>query len=179
VAIRRLQARLVALAVLAVGCGGAGQGPPPAPLRESPAEAILRIGRVWQAREDETGFRSAPSLIATFQTQVVTRLTLATGSSPGREQVEYSERFMLRDGRVANCSATLAQDVPVSYGLKGGMPAIELQWAAARLARSCDLAGFSAPALERPMGRARFVLRDDQLVGVEPPGEKRSFIPSD
>jgi hypothetical protein len=163
------------VAALLAGCGG-GQAPPPQTLRESPAEGILRIGRVWQARESETGFMSAPSPIATFQSDVVSHLTLAA-QGPAREKLEYSERFSLRDGRVANCATTLEQEVRLAYGLKGGVPAIELEWPQARPSRACDLPGFSAPVLERRAGRARFVLRDDRLVGVEPPGEKRSFIP--
>jgi hypothetical protein len=162
-------------ALLIVGCGGS-QAPPPVAQRESPAESILRIGRVWQARESETGFMSAPSPVATFKSDVLSRLTLAD-RGPGREQLEYSDRFTLRDGRVASCASTLEQEVPVAYGLKGGLPAIELEWAAAQPKRACDVPGFTPPALERRAGRARFVLRDDRLVGVEPPGEKRSFIP--
>jgi hypothetical protein len=119
---------------------------------------------------------SAPSPVATFQSDVVSRLTLAE-KGPARERLEYSERFSLRDGRVASCSTRIEHDAPVTYGLKGGVPAIELEWPAARLSRACDLPGFAAPVLERGAGRARFVLRADQLVGVEPPGEKRSFIP--
>lgn len=172
-----MRARAVALAALALTCGGSGQQPPPTPLRESPAEGILRIGRVWEAREKETGFRTAPSPIATFQTQVVSTLTLGAGAASAPARVRYAERFTLRDGRIANCSASVELQAPIAYGLKGGMPAIELQWAAARLQRTCDLQGFSAPELEHPAGRSRFVLRDDQLVGVEPPSEKRSFIP--
>jgi hypothetical protein len=168
--------RVGALAALLVaGCGGS-QAAPPVTLRESPAESILRIGRVWQARESETGFLSAPSPIATFQSDVVSRLTLAD-KGPAREKFEYSDRFTLRDGRVASCASTLEQEVPVTYGLKGGVPAIELEWAVARPKRACDLPGFAPPVLERRAGRARFVLRDDRLVGVEPVGEKRSFIP--
>jgi hypothetical protein len=174
-----MRRRLLALAVLVVGCSAAGQGPPPKALRESPAESIQRIGRLWQARADETGFRTAPSPIATFQSQVVSRLTLPSGNGPGRERIEYAEHFLLHDSRSANCSAVIEHDVSVAYGLKGGVPALELSWPAASQARTCDLAGFSAPKLERPAGRARFVLRDDQLVGVEPPGEKRAFIPTD
>lgn len=166
---------LSSAALLVAGCGG-GQAPPPATLRESPAEGILRIGRVWQASESEKGFMSAPSPVATFQSDVVSRLTLAE-KGPARERLEYSERFTLRDGRVASCSTTVEHDAPVAYGLKGGVPAIELEWPAARQSRACDLSGFAPPLLERRAGRARFVLRADQLVGVEPPGEKRSFIP--
>lgn len=172
----RLMATLVAVTLpLAAGCG-AGQAPPPQTLRETPAESILRIGRVWQARESETGFMSAPSPIATFQNDVVSRLTLADQAA-AREKLEYADRFTLRDGRVASCDAVLEQEIAVAYGMKGGLPAIELEWPTARPERRCDLPGFTPPVLERRAGRARFVLRDDRLVGVEPPAEKRSFIP--
>jgi hypothetical protein len=174
-----MRARVVALASLVVSCGGASQAPPPAPQREGPAESILRIGRVWQAREDETGFRTAPSPIAAFRSQIVSRLTLGSRDEPARESVRYDERLTLRDGRAASCSATIEHAAPVVYGLKAGVPAIELEWPASTVPRTCDLAGFSAPLLERAAGRARFILRDDQLVGVEPPAEKRAFIPVD
>jgi hypothetical protein len=172
-----MRAGALALAALALSCGGSSRQPPPTPLRESPAEGILRIGRVWEARENETGFRTAPSPIATFQTQVVSRLTLGAGAAPAQASVRYDDRFTLRDGRIANCSVSFELPASLAYGLKAGMPAIELQWSAARLPRTCDLPGFSAPELEHPAGRSRFVLRDDQLVAIEPPSEKRSFIP--
>lgn len=170
------RAGIAAAALLLTGGCGATPASPPQTLRESPAESILRIGRVWQARESETGFISAPSPIATFKSDVLSRLTLAE-QGPAREKLEYNDRFTLRDGRVASCATTFEQEASVAYGLKGGAPAIELEWPAARPSRACDLPGFVAPVLERRPGRARFVLRDDRLVGVEPPGEKRSFIP--
>jgi hypothetical protein len=175
-----MAARLaLAAAFLVLSCSAADQAPPSAPAREGPEEAILRIGKVWQASEDEKGFRSKPSPIATFENQVRTRLTLVSGARRAEERIEYEERFTLQDGRSAHCTAAQTTTIEVAYGIKAGEPGVELAWPSARIARKCDAPGFPLPALERQAGRSRFVLRSDQLVAVDPPTEKRAFIPTD
>lgn len=170
-----MRASLLTLALLLIACSGAPSAPPPRPLVETPRESILRIGRVWEAREETTGFRTRPSPVASFRTQSVSRLTLEP--RPEREQRTIIEHFTLHDGRQASCEGSLEREVDVAYGHKGGEPALELTWASARLERRCDTPGLPLPELELPEGVARFVLRADQLVASEPPGEKRAFIP--
>jgi hypothetical protein len=168
-----------AAATLVLSCSGADPAPPSAPTHEGPQEAILRVGKVWEASEDENGFRSKPSPIATFHSRVRTRLTLVPDAARAEELVEYEERFTLQDGRTAHCTATRTTSIDVAYGLKAGEPGVELAWPSARIARKCDVPGFPLPTLERQAGRSRFVLRSDQLVAVEPSTEKRAFIPTD
>jgi hypothetical protein len=169
----------LAAATLVFSCSGAEPAPPSAPAREGPQEAILRIGKVWEASEDENGFRSKPSPIATFHSRVRTRLTLVPGAARAEERVEYEQRFTLQDGRNANCTASQSSTITVAYGIKAGEPGVELAWPSAQVPRKCDVPALPLPTLERGAGRARFVLRADQLVAVEPPTEKRVFIPVD
>jgi hypothetical protein len=174
-----LRTLVLAAATSVFSCSGAETAPLSAPAREGPQEAILRIGKVWEASEEENGFRSKPSPIATFHSRVRTRLTLVPGTARAEERVEYDQRFTLQDGRSANCTASQNSTINVAYGVKAGEPGIEIAWPSAHIPRKCDAPAFPLPTLEREAGRSRFVLRADQLVAVEPPTEKRVFIPVD
>lgn len=127
----------------------------------------------------EKGLRSSPSPIASFERQVVSRLVLLGGQPTATESVSFAERFVLRDGGEVRCNGELMSQVSVLYGKKAGEPALELAWPAQPYQRTCEP---SSPAVgddDRPAGRARFVLRSDQLVGVEPVREKRNFLPAE
>ena len=172
---------LVAALVSASGlaCGGAATPARAAAVTEGPESAILRIGSTWEARHGEKGLRSPPSPIGSFDRQLVSRVSLVRGESTATELASFTERFVLRDGGVVQCSGSQSLDVTVAYGRKSGEPAIELSWPALVLQRNCEPANAGIPQLERPAGRARFVLRSDQLVGVEPALEKRTFLPAE
>lgn len=165
--------------VSGLACSGATTPAPAAAVTEGPESAILRIGSTWEARHGEKGLRSPPSPIGSFDRQLVSRLSLVRGESTATELSSFTERFVLRDGGVVQCSGSQALDVTVAYGRKSGEPAIELSWPSLVLQRNCEPPDAGIPALERPAGRARFVLRSDQLVGVEPALEKRTFLPAD
>lgn len=168
------------VALLCAGaCGGAPPAPPAAPVAEGPADAILRVAATWEARHAEKGLRSPPSPIASFDRQLVSRITLARDATTAPETLRVSERFVLRDGADVSCGADAELTVNVAYGRKAGEPALELSWPALVRPRVCEPAHAPIPDLERPAGRARFVLRSDQLVGVEPALEKRTFLPVD
>jgi len=170
--------RLAALGcLLACGCSGATGPPPGAPGVEGPEDAILRIASFWEARYTDKGLRSSPSPIASFDRQLVSRLELTHGQLTATESLSFEERFTLRDAREVHCSGRLDHQVSVSYGVRAGEPALELDWTALSNPRTCDSPDAAIPAFEKPAGRARFVLRSDQLVGIEPALEKRIFLP--
>jgi hypothetical protein len=144
---------------------------------EGPEEAIARIGSTWEARYTDKGLLSSPSPIASFDRQLASRLELARGQSLATESVNFEERFILRDAREVRCQGRFDIQVNVAYGARGGENALELSWPELSQPRSCNVADAPIPPFERPAGRARFVLRSDQLVGVEPALEKRVFLP--
>jgi hypothetical protein len=174
-----LGCQLLALlgAAFPLACSAAAGPPPGAPSVEAPEDAILRIASFWEARYTDKGLRSSPSPIASFDRQLVSRLELARGQLTATESLSFEERFTLRDAREVHCSGRLDLQVSVTYGARAGEPALELEWPALSRPRECDSPDASIPAFERPAGRARFVLRSDQLVGVEPALEKRIFLP--
>jgi hypothetical protein len=160
-----------------LGCAGASGPAPSAPVVQGPEEAILRIASFWEAHSNEKGLRSSPSPIASFERQLVSRLELGRGQATATETLSATERFTLRDASEVHCSARFDLSVTVSYGDRAGEPALEIQWPSLSRARECDMPGAAIPPFERPAGKARFVLRSDQLVGVEPALEKRTFLP--
>jgi hypothetical protein len=180
IASARLGARALLLTtVCSIGCGGAAGPPPGPPVVEGAEEAILRISSLWEARYMDKGLRSSPSAVASFERQLVNRLELSHGQSTATESLDFQERFTLRDAREVRCAGRFNSPISVSYGMRAGEPALELAWPAFEHARECDTPGAPIPPFERPAGRARFVLRSDQLVGVEPALEKRTFLPAE
>lgn len=168
--------RALALGGLLGACSGAAGPPPAPPAVEGPEEAIARIGTSWEARYTDKGLRSSPSLIASFDRQLLSRLELTRGQAVANESISFEERFILRDAREVRCQGRFDIQVNVAYGARGGEPALELEWPESSRPRACTPEA-PIPPFERPAGRARFVLRSDQLVGVEPALEKRVFLP--
>jgi hypothetical protein len=144
---------------------------------EGAEDMILRIASFWEAGYSEKGLRSSPSPIASFDRKLVSRLELTRGQATATETLSGDERFTLRDASEVHCTARFDLPVSVSYGNRAGEPALELEWPALARPRPCDTPGASIPPFERAAGKARFVLRSDQLVGVEPALEKRTFLP--
>jgi hypothetical protein len=145
---------------------------------EGPEAAILRIATGWEARYAEKGLRSSPSPIASFDRQLVSRLELVAGQATTTERLSFEERFMLRDGSAVQCSGSLDAELGVAYERRAGEPTLTLTWPALERPRECN-APSVPPVFERPAGQGRFVLRSDQLVGVEPARERRTFLPVD
>lgn len=171
------QGRALGLGTLLGACSTASGPPPLPPAVEGPEEAIARVGSAWEARYTDKGLRSSPSPIASFDRQLLSRLELTRGQRAATESITFDERFILRDAREVHCQGRFDIQVDVSYGTRGGESALELEWPELSQPRACDLADAPVPPFERPAGRARFVLRSDQLVGVEPALEKRVFLP--
>jgi hypothetical protein len=127
----------------------------------------------------DKGFKSSPSKIASFDRQIVTEIQLAKGQDSAARRSSYLEGFSLRDGTEVECSTVVETRVEVAYGRKAGEAALELGWAPLLIERVCNTPGAPIPQLEEPAGRSRFALRSDQLVGIEPALEKRTFLPVD
>ncbi len=159
-------------------CSGPPAESPNAVVSEGPEAAILRIASSWEARYAEKGLRSSPSPIASFDRQLVSRLELVPGQATTTERLSFEERFMLRDGSAVRCTGSLDAELGVAYERRAGEPTLTLTWPVLERPRECDAP--SVPAVfERPAGQGRFVLRSDQLVGVEPARERRTFLPAD
>jgi hypothetical protein len=172
-------ARLTSAAVVAVGCGG-GEPEAVAPIeRESPAEQILRVGKTWEARWAEQGFRTAPSPISLFDTRVTSRLFLARGKKTAREAIVFEGSFKLQNGTAYSCRGSAETTVSLAFGDRAGEAAVEVLRKALRVSRTCDKPGFPEPEFTVPEARARFALRGDKLVGFDPPTERREYLPVD
>lgn len=151
--------------------------PPLAPVvRETPADEIRRIGVVWQSVSERKGIQSPPSKISTFQHRLSSMLRL----EPGQHIVEkliVDEALQLRDGGKFVCRAEGQVNVRIVYGRRSGEAMVQLERPPVRLERACDPPSFPDPQVEIPGGVARFVLRGDRLIAVEPPLEKREYLP--
>jgi hypothetical protein len=145
---------------------------------ERPEDALFRIASRWRAQHSEKGLRSSPSPIGAFDRQIVTRLTLARGQATATETVRVTESFLMRDGARVSCGVDWEDEVTVAYGTLRGEAALQLAWEALQRPRACE-PNLAMPPIERPAGWAHFVLRSDQLVGTDPPLEKRTFLPED
>jgi hypothetical protein len=165
------------------GClWGCASTPGPSPSRvsiERPEDALFRIAGNWRARHSEKGLRSSPSPIGAFDRQIVSRLALSRGQATATETVRVTESFLMREGGRVSCSVDWEGEVTVAYGTLRGEAALQLGWEALQRPRACDDPNLALPPFERPAGRAAFVLRSDQLVGIDPPLEKRIFLPED
>lgn len=164
-------------ALLAVGCGGPAQPSETPVLEEDPADAVLRIGSVWESRGSEKALHSAPNPIAIQSALVVDRLELARGAAEAVETFEVEEKFQMRSGEAYRCRARAAVPVRVHFGRRDGEPALQVARPAAHAVRACDPPGFPQPERAFPEWTARFVLTGDQLVGIAPPTEQRTFLP--
>jgi hypothetical protein len=109
----------------------------------------------------------------------VTRIELVKGEQNARQTSSYLERFVMRDGEETHCETTVEGSVEVRYGRRQGEAALEIGWPGVSTPRRCQRPDDRIPPLEEGAERSRFVLRSDQLVGVEPALEKRSFLPID
>jgi hypothetical protein len=173
--------RLAALtsAALAVACGG-GAPEATAPIeREGPSEQIFRVGKTWEARWAEQGFRTAPSPIALFDTRVTSRLFLSRAKKTARETLVFEGNFKLQNGAAYSCRASVETTVALAFGDRAGEAAVEVSRKGLRVSRTCDKAGFPEPEFVVPEARARFALRGDKLVGFDPPTERREYLPVD
>lgn len=166
------------LLVLTIGCGGE---PPlaqtPVHQAQSPEAEIVAIASSWEARFKETGLRSEPSKISVFNMSGLSTLDLSLGNPVAREGLLLEETFRMRDGRQFVCRAEGVLQVQVRFFNKGDEPAVEVTRPTTNLTRHCDQPGFPEPTVSLGSTSSSFLLRDEHLVGFDPPLEKRSYIP--
>lgn len=169
------EAWCAALAALALaGCGGQKQESEAPVMMLSASDEILLVGKQWKSALPEKGLLSPPSPISVFETRRVSTLQIAADGA--KEELVIEEQITLRAGGVITCRTVFEHDLSLRYGRKQGQAAVELVRPALSAARSCN-APHPDGALSEPTRRALFVLRADNLVAVEPPLEKRKYIP--
>ncbi|MEZ4374640.1 MAG: hypothetical protein R3B07_27740 [Polyangiaceae bacterium] len=144
---------------------------------ETAEDEILRVGARWQATQEARGFESPPSNVSVFNTRVQSVLVFKAGEQAVVEGLSATEDFELRDGTRIHCEGQLEVHARVFYGRRGGEAAIQLERPRVRIPRRCSGGAPPDAALSLPRSVARFVLRDDQLIAVEPPLEKRVYLP--
>lgn len=158
-----------------LACGGPEEAAPPPVAVETPADEILRIGERWTSTAEERGLLSPPSPISVFVVREVSEITLARQSA--QEELVIEEQLELRDGGALRCQTRFEHPLGVRWGRREAEAAVELRRPALRGARTCEGGSHPEPQLERTGGAARFVLRSDKLVAVEPPVDDRVYIP--
>ncbi len=164
----------LAAAPLAAACGG-DEPEARAPIaRETPADEVLRIGKVWTATSENRGLLSPPSPISMFDVREQSTLDLSAAAA--YEVLVVEEDVRLRSGVRLLCKTTVQRDLGLRWGRREGEAAAELRRPALSAPRVCDNPGHPEPVLQRPAGATRFVLRSDNLVAVEPATDGRVYI---
>jgi hypothetical protein len=172
---KRHRALGIAVLCLTQACGaGQEKGGDPV-VTQTAADEILRIASRWTAELPEQGLLSAPSPVSMFKNTRTSVLLLTPDGA--QEQLTVQETLQLRAGGVVRCATTIEHQLHVRYGRRQGEAAIEIERPAIHSPRSCADGTPPEPLLDEPKRRALFVLRADTLVAVEPPLEKRKYLP--
>jgi len=165
---------LVLLVTLGFGCGGGNQKPEPKAARLTAADEILAIASQWSSAVPEQGLMSPPDPVSSFKHTWTSRLTLSKNS--GQETLTVDEHVQLRAGGTVDCSTQIKHDVSVRFGHRAGEAAVEIQRPALSTPRTCQ-GTHPEGVLTQNASAALFVLRADTLVAVDPPLEKRKYLP--
>jgi hypothetical protein len=169
---------VLCLVVTETACGG-GEPEAQAPVvRESGKDQVLRIGRAWESRWEDKGFRAPPSRISLFSSKATSRIAFSESSGAATESLTLEESFKLTDGSEFVCRSGTETAVTAKFGDHAGETAVELRRPAVSLTRTCTPSGFPEPVLELEGTAARFALRGDRLVPFAPPKERREYIPA-
>jgi hypothetical protein len=174
---RTLPATLTLVALAFGACGGDPQEVLTPVRRETPADAIRRVGEAWAASEQTKGLRSHPSPIAVYRMHTKSTVRFTAGKDWTQEHLEIDEAFEMRDGTRYVCRAEGRTRVDLVFGRRHGEPAVEMRRPATRLTRTCEPPGFPDPEVTLPETTARFKLKADQLMAFDPPVEKRVYLP--
>ncbi len=158
------------------GCKRQAAAEPGVVRAETPADEIMRVGLRWRATEEAKGFNSPPAPISVFDTRVESELRFEPGVKYAVESLKAVENYELRDGSRVNCEAAAQVRSRLRFGRIAGEAVVQVERPAVRLNRRCGGAAAPATAGLAP-SVARFVLRGDQLVAIEPPLEKRVYLP--
>jgi hypothetical protein len=164
-------------AVGTLGCGGAAPAVQAPVHQQTPEEEIHSIATAWEARFKENGLRSEPSKISVFNLEGLSTLEFTPGKLVAREGLLLEETFRMRDGRQFACRVEGVLQVQVRYFQKGEEPAVEVTRPVTELTRHCDQPGFPEPLVNIGSTKSSFLLREEHLLGFDPPLEKRSYIP--
>jgi hypothetical protein len=162
---------------LVVACGPGVAEPPSAPRRETPADEILRVAEVWQSTAHEKSLLSPPSPVSVADVNTESTVRFSRDGKQAKERLIFRERFQLHDGRTFECGASAELELGVAWGRRRGEAAVQLTRPAATVLRRCVPEGFGDATLEPSAGPARFVIRADRLLAVDPPLEKRVYLP--
>jgi hypothetical protein len=165
---------VLTLGLNAVGCGGGKQPDAPPIEQQTSADEILRIGTIWTATLPDQGILSPPSAISVYKNVRSSQITLS--KERATELLVIEENLQLRSGAEIKCSTAFEHSLGLRFGRRQGEPAVELVRPALSGRRECS-GVHPEGSFEEPARRALFVLRSDQLVPVEPPLEKRNYIP--
>ncbi|HXS16737.1 MAG TPA: hypothetical protein VN764_06095 [Polyangiaceae bacterium] len=160
---------------LTQACGGSQKQDSETVVTQTAADEILRIAADWTADLPEQGLLSAPSVVSMFKNTLTSTLTLTP--SAAQERLIIEETLQLRAGGVVRCTTTIEHPLSIRYGRRQGEAAIEIVRPAVHTPRTCSVGTPPEPMLDQPERRALFVLRADTLVPVEPPLEKRKYLP--
>lgn len=171
----RLSILSISLGVCGVHCGGKQTKAEPPVTQETAAEEILRIASTWASTSPEQGLLSPPSAISVFKNSRTSTVTLTTTSA--HEELTIEENVQLRSGETVQCKTAISHELGVRYGHRQGEAAVELVRPPLSASRVCGAGTHPEPSLDEPERRALFVLRADTLIAVEPPLEKRKYLP--
>ncbi len=166
---------LVAVALLATGCGGDEKRPPPVVRQESPADEVLRLSARWSNAAADQSLLSPPSAISVIQS--TTRTELSLGETSGTERVIVAETVEFRSGGGLRCETTFESPVRLRYGRREGEAIVEVTRGAIAAPRRCSGA-HPEPTLRLPESRVVLLLTADTLKVIEPRVDRRSFLPS-
>jgi hypothetical protein len=162
------------LLFLLSACGGQQEAVEAPVSTEGPGDEIRRVAITWTSTEPTKGILSPPSPISVFHT--TTRSVVALRRDDAREELTIWEELELRNGATIRCSNKFVHPLKVRYGRKRGEAAVEITRPVLRGQRSCDGA-HPEPEFNVPSRVARFALRSDRLVAVEPVTDKRTYLP--
>jgi len=142
---------------------------------EGAGEELRRVAVVWNSTEPTKGILSPPSPISMFH--ATTRSVVTLNRDSAQEELTIWEELELRSGTTIHCANKFVHPLTVRYGRKNGEAAVEMTRPALRGARTCDGA-HPDPNFNVPRRVARFALRSDRLVAVEPSTDKRVYLPA-
>lgn len=165
-------------ALLVAGCGGA-EPPPPAPVPHvTPREQITQLSRHWLATDETRLLLAPPSPISVQVTRSQSRIDLGGPSGPNEELI-LERRFDMSDGSVTLCRLSLRAPLTATYAWRKGEPSVALH--RQELAAPWQCAPTVPPGLPDQIAASvvLLVLRDDQLAVVEPPADRRQYLPVD
>lgn len=142
---------------------------------EGAGEELRRVAVVWSSTEPTKGILSPPSPISMFH--ATTRSVITLSRDQAQEELTIWEELELRSGVTIHCANKFVHPLTVRYGRKHGEAAVEITRPTLRGSRTCDGA-HPDPNFNVPRRVARFALRSDRLVAVEPSTDKRVYLPA-